>query len=159
VPAKPLRPCAKVGCSSLTSKKFCALHTGEPKRLAQLYDASRADDAVRHLYGTRRWRRVSLEVISLEPICRECRREPSSLADHVIPSQQYVAQHDGDTEYFFDYDNLQGLGKQCHAKKTARDSRGYGGQAPGALRPATGVQHSTRVSRSQNLSDFSHAAT
>jgi 5-methylcytosine-specific restriction protein A len=158
MPARAMRPCAKPGCPALTASKFCAGHIGEPQQLAKAYDADRAKDPIRRLYGTRRWRRTSGYIIARDPICRECGREPSSLADHAVPADLYIAQNGGDLEYFFDYGNLQGLGQACHAKKTARDgSRGYGGQAPEAPRRATDVKPFTRVSRSAKLDRFCDA--
>ncbi len=160
-PTRARRPCAKPRCPALaTSSTFCESHAGEKQRMAKAYDADRAIDPVRRLYGTRRWRRTSDYIIARDPICRECGREPSTVADHIVPSAEYVARHGGDTEYFFDHENLQGLGSDCHAKKTARDQgTGCRGQSPEAPRPATGVQAYTRVSRSQKLSQFCHAAT
>jgi len=151
MPARALRPCAK--CGALTAERFCAAHLGEPRRATQAYDAARASDPVRRLYGTRRWRFTSREIIARDPLCKECGREPSALADHVVPAEEYVAQHGGDAELFFDQENLQGLGVDCHAKKTARDrqARGSGGRASETPRRATGVQLSARVSVSQKL--------
>lgn len=128
--------------------------------MAKAYDAGRANDPVRHLYGTRRWRRTSLYILAQDPICRECGREPSILTDHEVPAAEYVAQHGGDMEYFFDYANLRGLGQACHAKKTAAEqSRGCGGRSPESARPATGSKLYTRVSRSQKLDAICYAAT
>lgn len=158
MPARALRPCAK--CGALTKGRFCGAHAGEARRQNQLYDAARANDPVRRLYGTQRWRWTSREVIARDPVCKECRCEPSTLADHVIPAQQYVAQSGGDLEAFFDLENLQGLGVACHAKKTAKDGSrgGSGGQCPGTARPATAVQLSTRVSRSEKLPPVCNAS-
>jgi len=47
-------------------------------------------------------------------------RGASTDADHVIPAEQYVAQHNGDVRYFFDENNLQGACHRDHAAKTAR---------------------------------------
>jgi 5-methylcytosine-specific restriction protein A len=158
MPERALRPCSKPGCPVLTASRFCSAHVGEPKRMAKAYDADRATDPIRRLYGTRRWRRTSLYILARDPICIECGREPSTLADHYVPAGEYVAQNNGDTEYFFDYDNLQGLGKACHAKKTAREqARGCGGRPPEAPQPATDVQPFSRVSRSQKLEPFCNA--
>jgi 5-methylcytosine-specific restriction endonuclease McrA len=126
--------------------------------MAKVYDLARANDPVRRLYGTRRWRRTSLYILARDPICVACGREASALADHEVPAAEYVAQNGGDTEYFFDYENLRGLGKACHAKKTAEENaRGCGGRPPEAPRPATYVKPFTRVSRSQKLEPFCDA--
>jgi 5-methylcytosine-specific restriction endonuclease McrA len=158
MPARALRPCAK--CGALTNSRFCAVHVGEPRRMAQVYDSVRANDPIRRLYGTRRWRYTSKQIIVRDPVCRGCGREPSTLADHVKPAEQYVAQHGGDLESFFDPENLQGLGVDCHAKKTARDRQmgGRGGRSSETPRPATGVQPFARVSRSEKMASFCHAS-
>jgi 5-methylcytosine-specific restriction endonuclease McrA len=137
MPQRAFRPCKK--CGALTHGGYCTAHQGEPKRQAQRYDARRAEDPVRRLYGTQRWRWTSKEIIARDPVCKECHLEPSTLADHVIPSREYVAQHNGDLDSFFDKENLQGLGNNCHRKKSARDlkAQGYGGQAPEPSRRAT----------------------
>jgi 5-methylcytosine-specific restriction enzyme A len=146
MPARALRPCAKLGCGELTASRFCAGHAGEPRRVAKAYDVARANDPIRRLYGTRRWRFTSLETVARDPVCKGCGREASALADHVIPAEQYVAQHGGDLESFFDPMNLQGLGLDCHAKKTASDrkARGYGGRSSESPRPATDVKPAVR---------------
>jgi hypothetical protein len=151
MPNRAQRPCEK--CGILTASRFCGAHAGEPRKMAQAYDSARAKDPVRRLYGTRRWRYTSRATIVRHPLCKGCGREPSVLADHVIPAEQYVAQHGGDLDSFFDEVNLQALGLDCHGKKSGEDRkrRGYGGHSLEALERATAVKLFTRVSVSQKL--------
>ena len=70
-------------------------------------------------YNHRMWRAKSREVLSREPICRECAKYgdtvPATHVDHIIPRSQ------GGSEY--GDDNLQALCRRCHMRKTARDKR------------------------------------
>ena len=66
--------------------------------------ASRGYDA-----NHRRWRSM---VLSRDPICRLCEREPSTEADHIVPLS-----HGGG----WSLENGQGLCKTCHSRKTARE--------------------------------------
>jgi 5-methylcytosine-specific restriction endonuclease McrA len=59
-----------------------------------------------------------------DPLCKIAElcegREPSTDVDHIIPAEQYVAQHGGDERFFYDESNLQGV---CHADHTAKTTR------------------------------------
>jgi len=50
-------------------------------------------------------------VLARDPICRSCRRAPSTEADHIVPLAQ-----GGD----WSLENGQGLCKTCHSRKTRR---------------------------------------
>lgn len=58
-------------------------------------------------------------VIRHNPICQICDRNPSTIADHIIP-------HKGNWDLFTDFKNLQGLCKECHDRKTASEDGGFG---------------------------------
>lgn len=60
----------------------------------------------RRLYNTPEWARLRKEVLTREPICRMCKRRPSSVADH-------VHRHNGCEVKFF-AGPFQALCKQCH---------------------------------------------
>jgi 5-methylcytosine-specific restriction protein A len=47
-------------------------------------------------------------------ICRNCKRVPSTVADHIVP-------HKGDWKLFTRLENLQGLCAPCHDEKTRRE--------------------------------------
>lgn len=61
------------------------------------------------------WLRIRETVLIEEPICRICKRRPSTQVDHIIPVSQ------GGTD---ERDNLQGICEPCHDKKT-REDLGY----------------------------------
>jgi 5-methylcytosine-specific restriction protein A len=75
-----------------------------------------------HLYGTQRWRRLSLAQLRREPLCSYCQAQgritPATVADHVVP-------HSGDHHLFFG-GKLQSLCKFHHdSAKKSEENRGY----------------------------------
>lgn len=63
-----------------------------------------------HLYSSRRWRALRLQVLAREPLCRYChalgRIEPATVCDHIEP-------HRGNVQAFWS-GPFQGLCKRCH---------------------------------------------
>lgn len=90
---------------------------------------------VQALYATTRWRKLRLERLRMEPLCRSCAardivndgsidprtgermtgRQAALQVDHVRP-------HRGDRALFYSLENTQPLCSVCHAAKTARDA-------------------------------------
>lgn len=76
-------------------------------------------------YYTAQWRRMRIAKLMSEPLCRHCQQQgkttPATDIDHIKP----INPHDvwdlqcGKYGNPVDYDNLQSLCKQCHARKTA----------------------------------------
>ena len=74
------------------------------------------------MYNEWIWRKPNVGlramVLARDPLCVECLKsgelEPSTEADHIRP-------HNGDWDLFTDMDNLQGLCKSCHSRKTKRE--------------------------------------
>lgn len=60
----------------------------------------------------RKWMRMRHVVLVEEPLCYVCGKEPSVEVDHKKPICK------GGTD---DRDNLGGIGRRCHAKKTCAD--------------------------------------
>ena len=81
-------------------------------------------------YSRRLWRdKLRPACIRRDPVCVLCQRSYSTIADHRIP-------HRGDWNLFNDLDNLQGLCKECHDRKTAAEDGGFGHvqkKAPGGV--------------------------
>ena len=128
MPDRTKRPCGKPGCNNLGSGRYCEAHANQPELQRRAFDEKRSADPLRKLYGSPRWKHTSRTVLLRDPICKDCGIEFSSNCDHIIPARIYVAQHGGDTEFFFDENNLQGLGQACHSRKTAREC-GFAGAA------------------------------
>ena len=63
------------------------------------------------LYDTGRWRRLRLQHLAHEPLCRFCGQENRVTAATVV---DHVKAHKGDEALFWDTSNLQSLCKPCH---------------------------------------------
>jgi len=120
--------CAESGCGqkNMPGSRYCEKHTTSNAVL----DTRRAFDALRYKdnpwrawYGRWPWRGpggLHELALSRDPICKICNREPSTIADHIIP-------HRGDWALFTDLDgNIQGVCKACHDRKTATDDGCFG---------------------------------
>ncbi len=110
MPLKPPRACSSPGCPALTRKRFCEPHDQEDSRRR---DAGRGSSAERG-YGAR-WQRFRLMVIARDPICCSCGRKLATEVDHIKPKSA----GGGD-----EAENLQGLCKPCHTRKTYAEARG-----------------------------------
>lgn len=77
---------------------------------------SQEAQAYRHLYHSRRWRRMRAAQLTAEPLCRFCRDRDdvtvATVADHIKP-------HRGDEALFWDPSNLQSLCAPCHDRDKA----------------------------------------
>lgn len=94
--------CSHAGCFELTTKGSCGHH--EAKR-----QDNRASSSARG-YG-RRWRKLRILILHRDPICRICKRAPSTDVDHIIPKRE-----GGEDSA----QNLQGVCHSCHSHKTGR---------------------------------------
>lgn len=88
-------------------------------------ERARRANGIRYLYDSAQWRkRTQPAVLARDPLCKIARlcdgNALSTDADHIVPANQYVAQHNGDQRFFFDMANLQGACHACHTAKTAR---------------------------------------
>lgn len=64
------------------------------------------------------WSKLRKMVLAQQPICRvDGCWEPSTEVDHILPRRR------GGTD---DLDNLQGLCKACHSRKTVKEDGGFG---------------------------------
>ena len=80
-----------------------------------------------HLYNNSRWRKLRMMVLLRDPICKDCGRAPSTVADH-------VKDHRGNEKLFWDFNNLAGKCKPCHDKKTG-SMHGGGDRKPEEPKP------------------------
>jgi 5-methylcytosine-specific restriction enzyme A len=125
MPIRPRRPCNMRGCPNLVAPGdgYCPIHAAaarspdeRPSPTARGYDG--------------RWRRIRANVLSAEPLCRQCladgRVVVATVVDHIRPLR------DGGTHA---RDNLQPLCESCHNKKSAREGN--------AIRRAEGEGAST----------------
>jgi 5-methylcytosine-specific restriction enzyme A len=64
-------------------------------------------------YNTVAWRKLRSQVLREYPVCNNCNRMPSTVADHIKPIRF--------GGYFWDINNLQGLCERCHNSKSAKE--------------------------------------
>jgi 5-methylcytosine-specific restriction protein A len=72
-------------------------------------------------YHETRWQKLR-DVFLAQPqnaVCVQCKRKPANTVDHIEP-------HKMDEAKFWDWDNLQGMCRQCHSRKTATHDGGFG---------------------------------
>lgn len=110
-------PCRHKGCREVVSPAgFCAAHQTEAYTVQR---HSRSEDKIEHdrFYARVAWRRVRAYQLSIEPLCRECRKHHklvvAVIVDHIIPRRN------GGADY--DMNNLQSLCKRCHDSKTGKE--------------------------------------
>lgn len=83
-----------------------------------------------HMYNSPQWkgpRGLRLFILRRDPVCKECHRQMSSVADH-------VKDHRGDWKLFLDPNNVRGVCKPCHDRKTG-SMHGGGDRKPIAPPP------------------------
>lgn len=106
-PMAPARPCSQPFCPHLiTNTQPCPIHGKRP------WDHGSASPAERG-YGAE-WGLKRAQVLAEEPVCRYCRKAPSTQVDHVTPKSK------GGTD---DRSNLAGTCKRCHETKSAREGQ------------------------------------
>lgn len=110
MPKRSYRPCSHPGCGTLTKDGQCQAH-----RSGRDYDRFRGS---RHQRGYgRRWEKLRVMILNRDPLCRACGSAPSAEVDHIVPKAKGGTDHP---------DNLQGLCKPCHSRKTATEDGGFG---------------------------------
>ena len=104
--------CPEPGCNVLVMRGRCDAHTRN-NRNTQPYAA-----IVHRWYCSKRWQDLRESVIRTDPFCRAClARGRHTLTVDV----DHIRKHGGDPDLFWDRDNLQGLCKPCHSRKTTRN--------------------------------------
>ncbi|MDF2567900.1 MAG: endonuclease [Oscillospiraceae bacterium] len=112
MPDKPLRPCNKIGCNSLTRERYCELHSN--------IAIVKRESSSKRGYG-KKWQKESKKHLALHPFCVEC-GELATDVDHIIP-------HKGNMNLFWDKRNWQSMCGRCHSKKTAKEDGGFGNKS------------------------------
>ena len=74
------------------------------------------------LYHTTAWRKLRMKHLTANPLCKQCELEgritEAKICDHITSIRDAVDQDAA----FYDESNLQSLCRNCHNKKTWRDS-------------------------------------
>jgi len=102
--------CPVPGCPNITTGGKCPQHL---KAARKEYDSHRPAGWKRF---NANWRRLREMVLARDPVCKNPFQIPnhlefSTVADHIVPVAKGGAE--------CDLDNLQGLCKSCHDRKTA----------------------------------------
>ena len=122
MPKRPRTPCSFPGCKELVPPGAggrCPRHARQERRgYDREYDRTRGS-AHQRGYGVNHQRLRGM-VLREEPLCRHCKQQgrltPATEMDHIDGNQ-----------WNLDRDNLQGLCKSCHSKKTvAEQGAGWG---------------------------------
>jgi len=118
MPTRALSPCLQPGCPVLCHGGYCDAHR---RQRQQRIDHSRGTSAQRG-YGYR-WQQARRAFLAEHPLCVECEKDgkvsPATEVDH-------IQAHNGDDRLFWDRSNWQGLCKECHSRKTAREDGRFG---------------------------------
>lgn len=112
MPYAPGKACASVGCAGIAphGKRVCEACDRERARQRRATQAN-----AKKLYNSAFWKRVREVVLTEEPICMICQRNPSTDVDHKDGDYTNTAR-----------DNLQGLCHGCHSTKTAKEQGSFG---------------------------------
>lgn len=95
-------------------------------------------------YKRAHWLRLRKMVLAKDPICVICERAASTVADHKKPFRTGRTEQE-QWELFCDLENnLQGVCKPCHDRRTAEECGGFG-HAP---KPESNLQHIARTGES-----------
>ncbi len=115
------KPCNRPGCPNLVEKGYCA--TCAPKHSPRAVIEAKRPSASKRGYD-RRWQKTRELFFRRKPFCADIygvhgeRLVIATDLDHIVP-------HRGDMEKFRDPENLQGLCKECHSKKTATEESSF----------------------------------
>lgn len=121
MPPRLTRPCNHPGCPNLiTEGSYCPEHQKELKRVQKREQRARPgyDDS---FYSSTNWKKLRRIVLARQPLCADPfgvhkargRTEPTAEADHIVPTSKGGSLRS--------MDNLQGLCKSCHSRKTAQE--------------------------------------
>lgn len=114
--------CRHPGCGDLVRSGYCDKHKPAERadRLAGQRDYNQRRSDSDSLYGTQRWRKLSVAFKRRHPCCSECERNgltrPTEIVDHIVPAKE-------DLSLFWDWKNLRALCHDCH-NKIGRKVRG-----------------------------------
>lgn len=100
----------------------CRAHKGEQSQaLMSANRRSHLAKAYRKLYKRVEWKRLVAQQLSNHPLCQRCLvkgiESAATIPNHVKP-------HRGDTQLFFDPDNLESLCAPCHDQVVQSEERG-----------------------------------
>lgn len=112
---KPPSSCRTPECGGLAVERGYCEKCVKPVDPNKPIDKHEHHREWKHLYDQQRWRHpirgLRALILRRDPVCMECKRRPSEIADH-------IQDHRGDQILFWSPNNLRGICKQCHDIKT-----------------------------------------
>ena len=111
--------CRYSGCGELVSAGYCDAHKPVAKsdRLEGQKDYNRRRSESDALYGTQRWKKLSIVFKKRHPCCVECEINglvrPTQIVDHIKPAKTHP-------ELFWEWSNLRALCHDCHNRIGAK---------------------------------------
>jgi 5-methylcytosine-specific restriction endonuclease McrA len=121
-PTSPASLCLDCTARASQDSKYCDQHQTNNRAAAykQAFGKRQQLDPLYKLYRVARWtQRVRPAVLRRDPLCIECGFRASTVADHIIPARQIVAEFG--INAFYELSRLQGMCSTCHAAKSARE--------------------------------------
>jgi len=116
MPNRPLKLCARPGCSELVIKGYCQRHT-----VKRVYTDNR-DSARDRGYKTN-WDKVRSIKVKQDPLCEECMKDgiikPVEIVHHIIPVD--LCKRYNREDLIYDLDNLKSDCRPCHGAEEADD--------------------------------------
>jgi 5-methylcytosine-specific restriction protein A len=106
--------CREAGCKALIEKPgYCDKHKRDfNKSKSKPFENAKRINA--DFYKTIKWRIITKKHLAAQNFCICCGSNEYLTVDHIIPPR-------GDSDLFFDVDNLETLCVNCHRRKTARE--------------------------------------
>jgi 5-methylcytosine-specific restriction enzyme A len=119
----PYRPCNEAGCPN-----FARPGSGKCDEHARAYERERSrrrrERGRKRIYARKKWEMTRKKVFSEQPLCAACGKRIAEECDHIVPLEDDPAQ------YPYALDGLQGLCRECHWEKTAKENAARGGRVP-----------------------------
>ena len=113
-PNRRLKACLYPGCPKASPEAYCSEHRKEAKARNR---PAKSREARGYGYDWIQFRKL---ILARDPYCAVCREQGIVKAacevDHIIP-------HKLNHQLRFDPNNCQSICKECHGKKSARESR------------------------------------
>lgn len=122
---KPLRPCNKTGCRSLTENRYCKEHEYLHAENHRKYNRFIRDKKTDSFYKSKSWVLTRQQVLIRDNgLCQHCLTNKkitlAEMVDHVVPIKVRW-------DLRLTLSNLQSLCNACHNTKTSEDKRKYPG--------------------------------
>jgi len=112
MPSAIKQPCANTSCPELVRSGLC--DTCKKAKIKVSRQKEPRGSSTARGYGSN-WRKLRKMILASNPMCvAEGCNEPATDVDHIIPKAK------GGRD---EYDNLQGLCRSCHSKKTAKECK------------------------------------